>query len=367
MKPAVMKKCRNMLLIALAAIMLMMTFAACGKDVKPEETLNNLPTDGEETAPPATDPPEPTDPPTVMGTVIADKLNVREKPDGDSDSIRQLAVDTRVEILEERVMNGYRWGRIADGWIRMDYVLLDSDAPETPTDPTDPGATEAPTEPQATEPVDDNKDNKDDKDDKDDKPATNKSMATVLAEVLNIRKGPGTNYDKAGTYSAGDRVEILEKDGTWGRTSKGWISLNLVHMDGTKGPDIKLGVIIADELNVRVGPGTGHKAVKTYRYGTRIEIWQTVTVGNSTWCYTKDGWMSMKYVYVDGTKGEGSGSGVITGNLLNIRSGPGTGYKSVGVLNSGDKVEILFQLKLGDMVWGCTKDGWIAMKYVAMD
>lgn len=357
MKPAVTKKCRNVLLIALAAVMLMMTLAACGNEVKPDETVNNLPTDPPETIPPVTDP-LPTDPPTKMGTVIADKLNVREKPDGDSTSVKQLAVDTRVEILEERVMEGYRWGRIAEGWIRMDYVLLDSDATETPTQPTEPGATEAPTEPEPTKPADD---------DKDDEPAAGGSMATVLAEVLNIRKGPGTNHDKAGTYKAGDRVQILEKDGTWGRTSKGWISLNLVHMDGTKGPKIQLGVIIADELNVRVGPGTEHKAVKAYRYGTRIEIWQTVTVGGSTWCYTKDGWMSMKYVYVDGTKSTGSGTGTITGDLLNIRSGPGTGYKSVGVLNSGDRVEILFQLKLGDMIWGCTKDGWISMKYVDMD
>lgn len=49
---------------------------------------------------------------------------------------------------------------------------------------------------------------------------------TVLA-AMNIRKGPGTTYEKAGTLSKGDRVTILEQttlsDGNvWGRIPQGW-------------------------------------------------------------------------------------------------------------------------------------------------
>ena len=49
---------------------------------------------------------------------------------------------------------------------------------------------------------------------------------TVLA-AMNIRKGPGTTYEKAGTLSKGDRVTVLEQttlsDGiVWGRIPQGW-------------------------------------------------------------------------------------------------------------------------------------------------
>ncbi|WP_130871193.1 N-acetylmuramoyl-L-alanine amidase [Intestinimonas massiliensis (ex Afouda et al. 2020)] len=42
---------------------------------------------------------------------------------------------------------------------------------------------------------------------------------------LNIRSGPGTNYDKAGAYSCGTVVEILAIQEGWGQTGKGWVSM----------------------------------------------------------------------------------------------------------------------------------------------
>lgn len=74
----------------------------------------------------------------------------------------------------------------------------------------------------------------------------------------------------------------------------------------------------------------------------------------------------MEYIYVDGTKGEGAGTGTVTGDQVNIRSGPGTGYESKGSVNSGDTVEILAIFKIGDKSWGCTAKGWICMDYVTM-
>ena len=42
---------------------------------------------------------------------------------------------------------------------------------------------------------------------------------------VNIRKGPGTGYGKAGAYPCGAVVDVLEKRDGWGRTDKGWVSL----------------------------------------------------------------------------------------------------------------------------------------------
>lgn len=42
---------------------------------------------------------------------------------------------------------------------------------------------------------------------------------------VNIRKGPGTGYGKAGAYPCGAVVDVLEKRDGWSRTDKGWVSL----------------------------------------------------------------------------------------------------------------------------------------------
>lgn len=50
----------------------------------------------------------------------------------------------------------------------------------------------------------------------------------VTSSALNIRTGPGTNYDKAGVIKDKGVYTITETDGTWGKlkSEAGWISLN---------------------------------------------------------------------------------------------------------------------------------------------
>ena len=61
-----------------------------------------------------------------MGTVAVNNLNVRTEPDSSVYPIvAQLPIGTRVEILEQQDIYGIPWGRIAEGWISMNYVQLD--------------------------------------------------------------------------------------------------------------------------------------------------------------------------------------------------------------------------------------------------
>ena len=48
---------------------------------------------------------------------------------------------------------------------------------------------------------------------------------------LNIREAPDPLSAKIDAYKEGDRVVILEVSGHWGRTDKGWISLDYVKYD----------------------------------------------------------------------------------------------------------------------------------------
>lgn len=53
-----------------------------------------------------------------------------------------------------------------------------------------------------------------------------KSYYTVTPSVgVNIRSGPGTSYGKAGAYAQGTVITVLEERDGWGRTDKGWVSM----------------------------------------------------------------------------------------------------------------------------------------------
>mgnify|MGYP000819581717 CR=1 FL=1 len=57
----------------------------------------------------------------------------------------------------------------------------------------------------------------------------------------------------------------------------------------------------------------------------------------------------------------------VTATDLNIRSGPGTGYDSVGKLYTDEVIKIFYQVTVGETTWGCTKDGWVSLKYVSLE
>jgi len=107
--------------------------------------------------------------------------------------------------------------------------------------------------------------------------------------------------------------------------------------------------------------------VDTLNFGARVNILERITVGGTEWGCIKGGWISMEYVYVDGTQGAAAGTGTVNGDQVNVRSGPGTNFNSVGSKNTGDAVTVYAQFQIGQMTWGCIGNGqWIAMQFVNM-
>ena len=89
-----------------------------------------------------------------MGTVkVNDVLRVRSGPSTAYSVAGYLYNGDRVEVLEEKIVGSMVWGKTSNGWISMDYVVLDPVKEETPppvTQPTEPET--EPTEPEPTEP-----------------------------------------------------------------------------------------------------------------------------------------------------------------------------------------------------------------------
>lgn len=187
----------------------------------------------------------------------------------------------------------------------------------------------------------------------------------VTGEILNIRSGPGTEFDILGTLHWGNRVELLEEravDGKlWGLTEAGWISMEYVSTDG-KLPSVR-GTVTTKTLNIRSGPGTDHSVVGTLSRGDTVSILEQTTVGSSTWGRISEGWISLSYVELQEVV-TGSRTAVVTNKYVNLRSGAGFAYDVIGQLSMNDEVIISEELEADGLTWGNIGTGWICMDYV---
>ncbi len=253
---------------------------------------------------------------------------------------------------------------------------------------------------------------------------------TVTGSDVNLRQGPGTNYQRVGVAQPGDKLTITEvASGSgyiWGKVDEGrWICLNYTNYDevkdqaaqpapeeteppetepevtepevtepapteppATEPPETEpepteppapeasavMGTVnVQDWLCVRSGPGTGYSVVDNLKPKQRVEILEQKTVGSMVWGKISSGWVSMDYIILDqdgsnsSAPSEGQSGTVVNCSDLRIRSGPSTGYTIVGYLKPGTRVSITEKQQNGSMVWGKISNGWISLDYVQMD
>ncbi len=297
---------------------------------------------------------------SIKGVVTANGLNIRSEASTNGKLVGSYDKGDVVTILETQ--NG--WGRTDKGWVKMDYVNT-SGTNNTTNNSGNTGNTGG-----NTSNISGNGS------------TTVQLRGIVTAKELNIRSAASQDSDRLGSYTYGARVEILEKSGNWGRTSKGWISLSYVYQDGTTGTNTAKGVITAEGgLHIRSGPGTGYASVGSYASGDTVTILEQFTYDGVKWGCTSKGWISMKYVDVDGddddnntnnSGGSDTNSDEVTGTVtatggLRIRSGPGSDYEVVGSLKYGDEVVITRRETVNDTTWGKISQGWISMAFVDLD
>ena len=160
-------------------------------------------------------------------TVTASLLFVRKDPSTNYSAIGMLKKGDRVQVLES---NG-NWLKIEAGWVYSAHVKMDNGSSLY----------------------------------------TEKKTAVVTANQLNVRSAPSTTAEKIGTLQMNQSVEVLETSGEWIRTNYGWINKNFVKvLDSTNKQNT--GVVKAMALNVRKGPGTNYDQVATLRLGEKVTI-----------------------------------------------------------------------------------------------
>jgi len=186
----------------------------------------------------------------------------------------------------------------------------------------------------------------------------------VDGNSVNIRIGPGTEYNVVASLSRGEKLERTgTTDNGWSRVKydgeKAYISNSYV---STEKPEPVVSdksgtVVVKDGANLRKGPGTEHDVAKTVDAGTELE---RTGVSDNSWTRVKvDGeelYISNSLVEEKVSVTDKDGTVVLTAEA-NLRKGPGTGYDVIATKEKGTELE-----RTGE-----TENSWVRVKYDGKD
>lgn len=85
---------------------------------------------------------------------------------------------------------------------------------------------------------------------------------------LNYRSGPGSGHSIKGAYTNGTIITITDKADNWGKTNKGWVCLDYTEAV----TNYKVKVTAKSGLNYRSGAGTSYAVKGAYPYNTTLLI-----------------------------------------------------------------------------------------------
>ncbi|MBL7828474.1 MAG: S8 family serine peptidase [Saprospiraceae bacterium] len=115
----------------------------------------------------------------------------------------------------------------------------------------------------------------------------------VTSKYLNVRKGPGTSFDKVDELKNGAIVDLLEKvSGFWRIGTNRFVSADhiaVVASNGAPAPSAgRKGTVTNTFLNVRKGPGTTFDKVGELKKGATVTIFETSNngwhrIGDNRW------------------------------------------------------------------------------------
>lgn len=189
---------------------------------------------------------------------------------------------------------------------------------------------------------------------------TTATTGIINTDNVNIRSGPDINYGALGSLQQGNQVEILGRENNWYQIKteqfNGWVRNDLINVQ--KEYQIQ---VTANEVNLRSGPGINYDIVDSVNQGeifTLLDIagdWYQVRTPAGLQAYIKAEFTETteKATVVNtpaAVPGQLASSvltsinqvEVISGNVY-LRSGPGSNYDQMGSVSEGDILSVLGQ------------------------
>ncbi|MED3549114.1 SH3 domain-containing protein [Cytobacillus praedii] len=186
--------------------------------------------------------------------------------------------------------------------------------------------------------------------------------ATITADGLRVRKGPGTKYQVIGTISKGENYKVLATDGDWIQletsNGAGWVSSEFVQfksnpVNNTNSKTMN-GKITSNSLNIRSEPSRNGSIIGKLNAGDRVKILSQKNGWTEISHSGKRVWISSQYVEVDegntevkehtpvpSSKANKSGTGTVTATTLTVRNTGSLNGKAIGSVSMGQTFTIL--------------------------
>ena len=254
-------------------------------------------------------------------TVTASALYMRSKPSTTSSAVTCLSKGTTVIVLDK---NGgwYKvWCRGQEGYMSADYLS----ASQTANAAFGSGA--------------------------------------VKGSSVNIRSGASTASSVLGSVSTGKTLSVTGVSGDWYKVSyngsTGYIHSDYLTLSAGESSSSSAGAPVADAVsgtgtvkgsyvNVRSGPSTASSVLGSVNSGKTLPVtgvsgdWYKVTYNGSA-AYVNKAYMTLSS---GGSSASSpaetalSGSGVINGSYVRMRSGPSTSYSILGSYNQGTSMTV---------------------------
>ena len=355
---------------------------------------------------------------TGMGVVANtySGVNIRQGAGIGYAAVGKALPGTAVEILEVTTKGASKWGRTAQGWVCMDYIVMISSYPITGSTSGTVGGTTGSTTTTGSEVA--------------------IYTGTAKGEVK-IYKETSTNSDVVRTLYAGDPItmhEILtveenvttnsttdatgsttvttKKTSYWARVNDGYIEApaNNINLDTVD--EHTYTVTETETLNVRNDAGTnGTSVLYKLAKGDQVTITELKIVNGNVWGKVESegdkgelltGWASLAYMtkgavvvntntnnntnngttvpttpstpvigvgsnvggIVDNTTGYRYTGTVINTNSLNVRATPSTAASKTTTLTKGQALVIYETTTADNMAWGRCDAGWVYLYYV---
>ncbi len=212
--------------------------------------------------------------------------------------------------------------------------------------------------------------------------AASRAHVVVNTAYLNVRTGPGVGHPILTTVRGGAELAVsaIAGDRVWYKVEtsagSGWLNSRYTSTRGnfsgvmrepapgtpsnlTSGTAIPAGaprlVVNTAYLNVRTGPGVGHRVLTVARGGTELlvkaidggRVWHQVATSagdgwvNSNYTVGRGDFSQLRPALEGGHLGGATPRAVVNTNRLNIRSGPGVGHAIVTSVPGGTILKIL--------------------------
>ena len=250
-----------------------------------------------------------------MGTIARcyNAANIRSAPGTGSALLGTIAVGSRVEVLEQVNFNGAMWGHVAQGWISMEYILLDSEMPNPPAPeggkPVQPNQPVQPEGPSTAQGV-----------------PFSIGCIVDIANGLKVRQTPSLLGDNiVSQLKNGDSAQIMElvqsEGKLWGRVAGGWIDLTFVKFNSDA-------IVRVQGAAVRKNHSAASDKVVSLNKDTPIIIKDIALDGKSVWGRTDEGWIDMSQAEIGGKPGK-----VVNKN-------PEVGFTGTGTIAKNNKVYV---------------------------